>query len=155
MKQVIVKSLRVLWQILGVLLTVFVISLVRVLLREGFGLEVYASTIGLIVVIAICGVIWTFGKMKKAKKANTQHPLVTVKLSLEDQPKVRSGKMAGQIVVVLATLAVLSGLFYWFQIRPSQIRKDCDKSARERNVYHTYEQYKAYYIGCLHERGLE
>lgn len=152
MKQVIVKSLRVLWQILGVLLSVFVISVVRVLLREGFGLEVYTSTIGLIFVVLVCGVIWIFRQLKKEKKVKTDaHE--SLKLSLEDQPKGPNGKMLGRVAVVIAILTLLGGVFYWFQVRPSQIRKDCDSYARGK--YSNYNAYLAAYTACLHQKGLE
>ena len=152
MKQVIVKSLKVLWQILGVLLTLFAISLVRVLLSEGFGLEVYTSTIGMVIVIAISTAIWVFGKMKRTRKAGTDASVAT-KLSLEDQPKAFNGKMVEQIVVILAVVGTFGGLFYWFQIRPSQIRKECDSYARGK--YSNYNSYVSTYTACLHKSGLE
>jgi hypothetical protein len=56
------------------------------------------------------------------------------------------------VVVIVLVIAILGGWFYWFQWRPTQIRKDCS--------YRTYngKQYpndNDMYEACLHQRGLE
>lgn len=49
-----------------------------------------------------------------------------------------------KIIHGLVILVILGGVFYWFQWRPSEIRKECSGEV----VPLLYQQ-------CLHERGLE
>ncbi len=34
-------------------------------------------------------------------------------------------------LIILMVLIVIGGLFYWYEWRPSQIRKDCSKETKE------------------------
>jgi len=52
--------------------------------------------------------------------------------------------MKFKIILIIIILAILGGAFYWFQWRPSQIRKECSRD----NIGVLYEN-------CLHEHGLE
>ncbi len=70
--------------------------------------------------------------------------------------------MKSKIILVVIILAVLGGAFYWFQWRPTQIRKECSKYNSEEiikaridkssflspSMFQTYED-------CLREHGLE
>lgn len=56
-------------------------------------------------------------------------------------------------------LLVLVGLFYWYEWRPSEIKKDCNKEAVEkaRSVEDGNQAMKIYdarYKSCLRENGL-
>lgn len=75
---------------------------------------------------------------------------------------------AGSLVVLIISIA---GAFYWFEWRPQQIRKKCDKYATEMVGYDlkvnadapsysglTYDWIKEsddYYQNCLREKGLK
>jgi len=48
-------------------------------------------------------------------------------------------------LIIVIVLVVFGGLFYWFQWRPSQIRKECSKFTLMEKIYES----------CLRERGLE
>lgn len=52
------------------------------------------------------------------------------------------------IVTVMATVA-----FYWFQLRPEQIRKNCYKNLPELDK--RFNSYQGDYDRCLVEHGLE
>lgn len=39
--------------------------------------------------------------------------------------------MNSKILIAISLLVILSGLFYWFQYRPAEIRKQCIAVARE------------------------
>lgn len=45
---------------------------------------------------------------------------------------------------------ILLGLFYWFQIRPSNVRKECSRFDDRETEYNKINSYK----DCLHEKGL-
>lgn len=56
-----------------------------------------------------------------------------------------------KILTLILVLILL--LFYWFQYRPSQIRKDCSSIALEQ--YDSYSPYyKTTYDACLQKQGL-
>ena len=56
------------------------------------------------------------------------------------------------LIVVLAVLVVIAGAFYWYEYRPSQIRKECYRASYgvivENNIEKNYET-------CLLSHGLE
>ncbi len=82
-------------------------------------------------------------------------------------------KVNKRIIIVFISLSILSFLFYWFQIRPSQIKVACQMESDE---YHNLEIYRDYpnkgnlsppnyidwinkiakssYERCLHRNGL-
>ena len=61
--------------------------------------------------------------------------------------------MKFKIILIIIILAILGGAFYWFQWRPSQIRKECyDRIPDFKKEYGTYEKD---YKQCLIEHGLE
>lgn len=66
-------------------------------------------------------------------------------------------------ILIAFLLLLIIGWFYWFQWRPSQIRKTCAISAKEwvkqdeKALYnpHVDRGYKTNYEFCLHEKGLK
>lgn len=56
-------------------------------------------------------------------------------------------------IVFLAgvTLLVVTALFYWFQLRPAQIRGQCDQIAYTASGI----SYDWKYTQCLHSKGLK
>lgn len=69
--------------------------------------------------------------------------------------------------IIIVTLLVIGGAFYWFQYRPSQIKKECSSSSSEKmnqthREFHTTTSieevkkivYELEYGKCLNERGL-
>jgi uncharacterized ion transporter superfamily protein YfcC len=71
-------------------------------------------------------------------------------------------RWAALVVFVILVL----GVFYWFQYRPAEIRKDCTASSIERaqrngkeqglqKDYYNSDQQQGMYRECLQENGLE
>lgn len=61
------------------------------------------------------------------------------------------GKIKQYKYIIFIALVVLGFVFYWFEWRPAQIRKDC----AERNKDKVYsERYSNFYNQCLREMGL-
>lgn len=58
--------------------------------------------------------------------------------------------------LILVMFLALAFLFYWFELRPSQIRSECDQiawnKAKESN---TTKAYDWKYTQCLHNKGLK
>ena len=65
-------------------------------------------------------------------------------------------------IVIFLIILFLGFIFYWFQIRPSQIRQRChkwivdlpgsiEKELSEKGI----KAYDALYNRCLHEKGLK
>lgn len=66
-------------------------------------------------------------------------------------------------VIVILLVILGSGIFYWFQIRPSEIRKECSKETKIRvqqeedapgEPNYTSKQVNNWYRICLIEHGL-
>jgi hypothetical protein len=57
------------------------------------------------------------------------------------------------IFITFVFLFLITGAFYWFQIRPSDIRKNCLKYARNKSKYAV--QGNNYYRICLTENGMQ
>ncbi len=63
---------------------------------------------------------------------------------------------------LIVALVILSGLFYWFQIRPAKIRSYCswfvrweDKGPKcARYPTSAPDCYDLHYKACLHDKGL-
>lgn len=66
--------------------------------------------------------------------------------------------MSNKTILIMAFAVVIVGLFYWFQIRPAQIREDCyDYAYGTPNLGDTNEWVTAtgyYYDACLNRNGL-
>lgn len=64
------------------------------------------------------------------------------------------------IILILLLIIISAGWFYWFQWRPTDIRSDCGKQAREKAkepelLEGAVKVYDAIYKTCLREHGLE
>ncbi len=60
--------------------------------------------------------------------------------------------MKNTFYIVIFVLAII---FYWFQIRPANIRKDCGEQALMFAQNYDSPRYEPVYQGCLHEKGLK
>ncbi len=69
--------------------------------------------------------------------------------------------------IILIVILILGFAFYWFEWRPSSIKKDCYNEAKEKAIEKftnsnlerlsgkfTKEDYDAYYKWCLEQKGL-
>jgi len=67
--------------------------------------------------------------------------------------------MKKKIVIIFLLLIVSSFLFYWYEIRPGEIRSYCDWYAKwgfnESHGDATDESYQLHYDSCLHSKGLK
>jgi len=70
-------------------------------------------------------------------------------------------------VLIVLGVAILAGWFYWYQWKPSEIRKECNSIAKKEEQEHTRESwvnfevyiedghdYDTTYTRCLRENGL-
>lgn len=55
-------------------------------------------------------------------------------------------------IYLIVILSISGILFYWYEIRPSQIKKDCYNSIKERSV--GVDRYDIFYKSCLNAHGL-
>lgn len=72
--------------------------------------------------------------------------------------------MSKKIISILVVIILMSGfLFYWYEYRPTAIRKNCNKLAIQ-EAQHRYnpegryyfpEDYEHYYKECLRSKGIE
>ena len=53
-------------------------------------------------------------------------------------------------ILILIGVLILTSLFYWYEWRPSQIRKECHVSAKAKAW-----TYDTVYKSCLHAKGLQ
>lgn len=130
------------------------LSLITVLLgNHTLGVWFVAVVAIYIFVSPLYLIYWIFQKLsgkgkikpKKQEKLFEDDPVTNLKQS---QPKTIIW-----IIGILLAICLFGSLFYWYEIRPSEIRKSCDNYAR--NKYQTYDNYKAAYTACLHKEGLE
>lgn len=69
--------------------------------------------------------------------------------------------MKNKVLIGLGIVFILSFIFYWYELRPSNIKKNCSGEARE-NAIEKYnydgkynkEDFEHYYSRCLKEKGL-
>jgi len=80
-----------------------------------------------------------------------------------------NSSMKGKIIIIVIIAALLGGVFYWFQWRPAQIRKECNQKTIEPMLNQfksgdtvSFEQSNAlsnmvqlFYKSCLYKYGLE
>lgn len=72
------------------------------------------------------------------------------------------GKLNEYRNIIVIALLILAGAFYWFQYRPSEIKKDCAEWSKRESYYHVGggefklddEEYDIKYKQCLREKGL-
>lgn len=150
MNKIIRKILSISWEIVKVLFSLLIVGMVGAFIQKGHWVEAIEITIFILLIMFIKFIIsnWVGSRIKMRSKQNT--------LRVENLPNEKLRNMyIWKVVIVFVSIVVLSGLFYWYEMRPSQIRRSCDEVARGKNTAHTYEQYDAYYTGCLHQMGLE
>lgn len=66
------------------------------------------------------------------------------------------------LIISIVVLVILGSVFYWFQIRPTQIRKECALNAKDPDLSSDYAKYvegknffdQKVYDRCLLEHGL-
>ena len=68
--------------------------------------------------------------------------------------------MKKKIILGTIILLIFGGAFYWFQWRPTQIRKECSKYDSEKVIesgryISIFDRAKKTYEACLREHGLE
>jgi len=145
------KFFSLLVQIVGVIVTIVAITFVRVYLQKGYRLEVYAFTVGLIALIVVIWFIRTWWLNKRER--NTQQE----KLFSSKEHKLKSLKTPGQVLFFILILSILVGLFYWYEVRPSRARAECDLVAREKAnaTSSPTKYYDTFYEACLHSKGME
>jgi len=77
-----------------------------------------------------------------------------------DITKKNMSKFKKHWLIIIVILILLFGCFYWFQWRPSQIAKLCNKEAVEKAILvddgiQAIKIYDAMYKACLREKGLK
>jgi len=76
--------------------------------------------------------------------------------------KPKSTITLAKVFWVVVILAVIGGLFWWFQIRPSQIKSECGTltgkamaaESQKRSALEWQRTYDMVYESCLHKRGI-
>lgn len=65
--------------------------------------------------------------------------------------------MKDKKLLIVSVITVGLFLFYWFQLRPTQIRSECDQIAwyRTKEIDGDTEYYDWKYTQCLHSKGLK
>lgn len=61
------------------------------------------------------------------------------------------------ILASILIITILSFAFYWFEVRPSQIKRECFTEVdKERSLKFMYskDDFEFYYRNCLREKGL-
>lgn len=90
----------------------------------------------------------------KLTKENNKEDADKFQHSLEDEVGKSKGfnifKMVRNIFLFITVLALLSACFYWYEVRPRAIKKECSKFAMEKNR----AKYDTYYLACTREKGL-
>lgn len=141
-------------QIVGVIVTLIAIGLARAYLQRGYRLEVYTVTIGIIILIALGWIIrtWWSNKRDQNNKQNKLFESKTVNATWK-----RYSKTSGTILLFVLLLGIITGLFYWYEVRPSQARTECDEITRDKanSTNSPTKVYDTFYEACLHSKGLE
>lgn len=67
-------------------------------------------------------------------------------------------KKAYIILFIILVLALVGGSFYWYEYRPSQIRKECTEKVYNMEIFrgrpYVVTTQTRTYNQCLHEKGL-
>ena len=76
---------------------------------------------------------------------------------VEHRIKIITGKFLRQNIKLITIFIVFILLFYWFQYRPSEIRKDCYKllSREHYDFSNNFKSYESEYKACMLEKGLD
>lgn len=61
-----------------------------------------------------------------------------------------------KVVIIFITLLFIGITFYWYELRPSVIKKDCynEAKSKEWNLDYGRERYDFIYKQCLEKKGL-
>lgn len=60
-----------------------------------------------------------------------------------------------KIAVMFILVFIINGVFYWFQWRPTQVRKECAEKFQDREIeFGRLYKGSNRYLDCLHEKGL-
>lgn len=62
-------------------------------------------------------------------------------------------KVTKQHNIVILILVILGITFYWYEWRPSEIKKECIDVAKDKTMGFG-KLYESYYKNCLREKGL-
>lgn len=78
------------------------------------------------------------------------------KIDFHDRPEGERFRMANNFALIIAMVSLIFAifLFYWYEWRPSQIRKECAKWTLTLVEYYGTEKYNNVYNNCLNEKGL-
>ena len=66
-------------------------------------------------------------------------------------------KMNNKLLFVFFSLSIVAAFFYWFQWRPTQIKRECSQkvsTAAKKTINVTFQEMNGAYEFCLHEKGL-
>ena len=106
-----------------------------------------AILILIIIIIVSFPFLFNFVVSLKHKKQNMHN-------NLDNKVQSSQNKINKNFLVVLSlVLIMLCGLFYWFQIRPAQIRKECMISAQQGIL--SSQRINELYSNCVKANGLE
>ncbi len=64
------------------------------------------------------------------------------------------------LLIIIFIIIIIAGAFYWFEYRPSEIRKECVKKLTELNDNNTnltgdWTDLEFFYKSCIRARGLK
>jgi uncharacterized membrane protein len=64
--------------------------------------------------------------------------------------------MSTKIYIILAILLIIAGAFYWFSVRPANIRSSCGNEASQTGALGgwTPSEINSSYENCIHSHGL-
>lgn len=68
-------------------------------------------------------------------------------------PQRHMGKMLLILFVTFVLLVIVGGAFYWYEIRPSEIRRNCEAYANSQDAWDT-EESNNFYRMCLLRNGM-
>lgn len=131
----------------------FIVSIIRVILGQSSAPESvqFARMMGedLIYILLI---FWIIKRVYKEIKERKKLKSIDIKKNIDDVTKVSSGmknkaKYIKWSALLLCCFVFLGFIFYWYELRPSQIRTEC--------YFKTMNKAELYYLGCLHKHGLE
>lgn len=68
--------------------------------------------------------------------------------------------LVNKILAIFLFVALVAGWFYWFQWRPTEIRRNCAKDVAlmvspNRDTAELQNKYDLFYETCLNQRGLK
>lgn len=145
------------------------ISIVAVVLWFiSFSLSIYESDVTIIgrvilgLIFSIPFILWMFNLLKlykPNKKSPTQEQTLkekTLREIFEEKVEVASKKRGTNwiliAIIITIFLGLIGGAFYWFEYRPTQIKKDCSWTEYETGKWR--EARESEYEKCIRRNGL-